>query len=83
MNKLLLATAAATFALAGCSYSDSSRGTYSASARGDTTPPSDLLDPTVAQKGNGCNFEDSGINCRIPEATKPEIQADSSDNRGN
>jgi hypothetical protein len=77
MTKLLLATAAATLALAGCSYSDTSRGSYSDSSR------SDLIDPNLAQKGNGCNFEDSGINCRIPEATKPEIQADSSDNRGN
>jgi hypothetical protein len=70
MNKILLLGAAATLALAGCS---SERG-YS--ERGTPTPQSQLIEPSVAN-GNGCNFEDSGANCKRPDVTKSEIQSDS------
>jgi hypothetical protein len=72
MNKILLLGAAAALALAGCSYGE--RGTYS--AQGTPTPQSQLIEPKDS-KGNGCNFEDSGANCKRPDITKDQIQGDS------
>jgi hypothetical protein len=68
MNKVLSVDALATLALAGCTIDDSSRS---------ATPRSQLIQPSVAMKGNGCNFEDSGANCKRPDATKTEIESDS------
>jgi hypothetical protein len=66
MNKLLLAAAAA-LALAGCADNASRQSS------GTPTPQSALIEPGPPN-GNGCNFEDTGLNCIAPNTTNQDIR---------